>query len=137
MIAVKLASDLREGDRGLLSTKVHRELARVGDPGAPLRREQVVAGDATHGADGLLNRANADGVRSVDLTASLREELRRSWRETTFDKPDDYVLPTPTGRQSNPSNLRRDVLRPAIKRANEELVKDGIAPIDAITFHSL
>jgi integrase len=77
------------------------------------------------------------GVRSVDLTAALREELHRWWRETTFDKPDDYVLPTPTGRQSNPSNLRRDVLRPAIKKANAELAKDGIAPIDAITFHSL
>jgi Phage integrase family len=77
------------------------------------------------------------GVRSVDLTAALREELRRWWRETKYDRPDDYVLPTPTGRQSNPSNLRRDVLRPTIKRANEELNKDGIAPIDAITFHSL
>ena len=68
---------------------------------------------------------------------ALREELQRWWRETTFDKLDDYLLPTPTGRQSNPSNLRRDVLRPAIKKANDELIKDGIAPIDAITFHSL
>jgi integrase len=47
------------------------------------------------------------------------------------------VLPSSSGRQSNPSNLRRDVLRPKIERANEELVKDGIASIEPITFHSL
>ena len=83
------------------------------------------------------NRKTDAGVRTVDLTAALREELRRWWRETTFDKPDDYVLPTPTGRQSNPSNLRRDVLRSAINSANAELEKDGIAPIGPVTFHSL
>jgi integrase len=77
------------------------------------------------------------GVRGVDLTAALREELQAWWRESDFDRPDDYVLPSSTGRQNNPSNLRRDVLAPAIKSANDELVKDGIAPIGAITFHSL
>ena len=77
------------------------------------------------------------GLRTDDLTAVLREELQRWWREATFDKPDDYVLPTPTGRQSSPSNLRRDVLRPTIERANKELAKDGITAIDPITFHSL
>jgi integrase len=35
------------------------------------------------------------------------------------------------------SDGRRDVLRPAIKKANVELAKDGIAPFEAITFHSL
>jgi integrase len=77
------------------------------------------------------------GVRTVDLPAALREDLRRWWRETEFDKPDDYVLPTPTGRRNNPSNLRRDVLRPTIERANAELAKDGIATIGPVTFHSL
>jgi integrase len=28
------------------------------------------------------------GVRSVDLTAALREEIRRWWRDTSFDRPD-------------------------------------------------
>lgn len=77
------------------------------------------------------------GVRMVDLTVALREELRRWWHETSCDRPDDYVLPTSTGKQANPSNLRRDVLKPAVDRANKELDKDGIAPIDPITFHSL
>jgi integrase len=77
------------------------------------------------------------GLRTVDLTAALREELRAWWRETSNDRPDDYVLPSSTGRQASPSNLRRDVLRPAIEKANGELEKDGIAAISPITFHSL
>jgi len=77
------------------------------------------------------------GVRTVDLTAALHEELTNWWHETTYAQPDAFVVPTPTGRPSNPSNLRRDVLRPAIAKANEVLARDGIAPIDAITFHSL
>jgi integrase len=82
------------------------------------------------------SKTNA-GVRTVDLTAALREELRAWWRETPHDRPDDYALPSSTGRQANPSNLRRDVLRPAIDAANVELAKDGITAIGAVTFHSL
>jgi integrase len=47
------------------------------------------------------------------------------------------VLATATGRKHNPSNLSRDVLRPAIDVANERLTKDGIAAIEPVTFHSL
>jgi integrase len=76
------------------------------------------------------------GVRAVDLTAALWGELRGWWHQSRHAGPDDYVLPTPTGRKANPSNLRRDVLRPAIENANAELAKDGIAPL-ATTFHGL
>ncbi|CAN5777961.1 tyrosine-type recombinase/integrase [soil metagenome] len=82
------------------------------------------------------SKTNA-GVRTVDLTAALREELREWWRESSHDRPDDYVLPSSTGNRSNPSNLRRDVLRPTIDAANLELEKDGITPIAPVTFHSL
>ena len=77
------------------------------------------------------------GVRTVDLPAALREELRRWWRETEHDRPDDHVVPSSTGRKASPSNLRRDVLRPTIEQANVVLAKDGIAAIGPITFHSL
>jgi integrase len=77
------------------------------------------------------------GVRTVDLPAALREDLATWWRETTHDRPDDFVLPTSTGRRHSESNLRRDVLTPAIAKANGELEKDGISPVGGITFHSL
>jgi integrase len=77
------------------------------------------------------------GVRSVDLTAALREELVL-WRATSpFTAADDYVITTTTGRKHNPSNLRRDILRTAMEAANKELAKDGIAEIEGVTFHSL
>jgi integrase len=78
----------------------------------------------------------AAGVRTVDLTAALRDELAAWWRETKHAHPDDYVLPSSTGRKQSPSNVRRDALAPTIERANVDLVKDGIAPIDT-TFHGL
>lgn len=76
------------------------------------------------------------GVRTVDLPLAVWAELRQWWRESTHAGPDDHVLPTPTGRKHNPSNLRRDVLKPSIDRANVGLAKDGIAPVTT-TFHGL
>jgi integrase len=49
----------------------------------------------------------------------------------------DFVIHTSTGHQHHPSNLRRDVLAPAVETANETLEEAGIAPIGRITFHSL
>jgi integrase len=77
------------------------------------------------------------GVRSVDLTPALREELVLWRNESRFTEPADYVLTTSTGRKHSPSNLRRDVLRPAIEAANETLGKDGIGAIEPIGFHGL
>lgn len=76
-------------------------------------------------------------VRSVDLTPAVREELILWRAESSFIEPDDFVIATSTGRRHNPSNLRRDVLRPAVEAANAELEKDGITPIGSISFHSL
>jgi integrase len=91
-------------------------------------------------ATGTLHVADAKtaaGIRSVDLTPALREELVLWRAESSFTAPDDYVLATSTGRKHNPSNLRRDVLAPAIKAANVKLAKDGISVIEPVTFHSL
>ena len=60
------------------------------------------------------------------------------WRVgSPFTEPDDFVLTTSTGRKHNPSNLRRDVLAPAVEGANFELEKAAITQVGAITFHSL
>jgi integrase len=85
----------------------------------------------------IVGSKTAAGVRSVDLTATLREELVLWKAATRYSEPDDYVLTTSSGRKQNPSNLRRDVLTPAVEAANAKLAKDGIALLEAITFHSL
>ena len=46
-------------------------------------------------------------------------------------------LPRIGWRKHNPSNLRRDVLAPAVTAANVTLGKAGIAEIGRVTFHSL
>lgn len=77
------------------------------------------------------------GVREVHLTPALREELVL-WRASSqHTEAGDHVVATSTGRKHNPSNLRRDVLAPAIVAANATLNRDGIAPIGPVTFHSL
>jgi integrase len=86
----------------------------------------------------VIDSKTAAGIRSVDVTAAVREELVLWRAESEFTESDDYVLPTSTGRKHNPSNLRRDVLRPAVETANERLGKDGIATIsEQLGFHGL
>ena len=106
---------------------------RIGEALA-LRWQHIdLATGTLHGVDSK----TAAGVRSVDLTPALREQLVLWRAESDFTEPDHHVLTTSSGRKHNPSNLRRDVLRPAIEAANKRLAKDGIAPIAAVTFHSL
>lgn len=76
------------------------------------------------------------GVREVHLTPALREELTLA-RAEGDPKPTDFVVATSTGHKHNPSNLRRDVLVPAVEAANAKLAEIGIAPIGRVTFHSL
>lgn len=48
------------------------------------------------------------------------------------------MIATSTGGKHNPSNLRRDVLRPAVEAANAKLTESGIAAIDEqLGFHGL
>lgn len=77
------------------------------------------------------------GVRRVDLSPALREELTIWKADAKYTKPTDFVIHTSTGRKHNPSNLRRDVLAPAVTSANAVLDTAGIATIPDVTFHSL
>jgi integrase len=92
-------------------------------------------------ATGTLHVVNAKtdaGVRAVDLTEALREELVLWRAESEHVESDDHVVTTATGRKHNPSNLRRDVLGPAVESANAKLAKDGVAPIEtSLGFHGL
>lgn len=105
---------------------------RIGEALA-LRWQHVDLGTGTlHIVDSKTDK----GVREVHLTPALREDLALARAECDA-KPTDYVIATSTGHKHNPSNLRRDVLLPAVEAANTELVEIGIAPIGRVTFHSL
>jgi integrase len=63
--------------------------------------------DLATGTLHVIDSKTAAGVRAVDLTEALREELVLWRAESRFTEPGDYVLATSTGRKANPSNLRR------------------------------
>jgi len=76
------------------------------------------------------------GVRTVDLPVALHEELVLWQLDAEHTAPTDPVIHTGRGRRQNPSNLRRDVLAPAVAKANDRLTKLGIAPIPGnLGFH--
>lgn len=130
--------DASKADEGLGAGRVLLGLLggaglRIGEALA-LRWQHV---DIPTGTLHVVSGKTAAAARSIDLSGSLREELVLWRAESRFIAPDDFVLTTSTGGKQNPSNLRRDVLKPAIEAANVRLAKDGIAPIGAVGFHGL
>jgi integrase len=77
------------------------------------------------------------GVRVVDLTPALRDELLAHKAGARWSAPDDPVFATRTGRPQNRHNARRSVLLPAVKAANAKLAKLGIAEIEGVGLHGL
>jgi integrase len=65
------------------------------------------------------------GLRTVDLTPDLRDELAAYKAALGELDRDDYVYPGRCGRRDRGAALRR-VLKPAIKRAHEALAKNEL-----------
>jgi integrase len=78
----------------------------------------------------------AKGIREIHLSDALRKQLTLA-RAKRNPEPGEFVIATSTGHKHNPSNLRRDVLAPTVKAANQQLEALDIAPIGDITFHAL
>ncbi len=80
----------------------------------------------------------AAGRREVDLSPELRERLAEHRAGSKFAGDGDFVFPTRRGTRRDRNAVRERVLRPAIERANAELVKARREPIaEGLTFHSL
>ena len=77
------------------------------------------------------------GVRIVDLTPALRDELAVWLDKSAFRQPGDLVFPTQRGGPDNRNNVRKRLLVKAIEAANPKLVELGIEPIGAVSPHGL
>jgi len=77
------------------------------------------------------------GRRVVDVTPMLLDELKLHRADSERTAPDDLVFGTSRGTPRNRSNITRQILQPAIDRANVELAKAGRTPIEHVTNHSL
>lgn len=99
-----------------------------------------IAGLATNSAGRITVRAAKTdaGVRQVDMLPTLRDELLALKASARRAQPNDLVFGTSHAKRQSPSNIRRRVLAPAVKRANERLAKDDEVPLpERLTPHKL
>ena len=77
------------------------------------------------------------GVREVDLSLDVMEELM-TWRASQpSSTADEFVFATDSGRPRDKVNVRERVLRPAITRTNELRAKRDRPPLPPVSPHAL
>ena len=78
------------------------------------------------------------GVRKVDLSPMLLDDLL-AWRASLVDPASDSpFFPTRTGKRRTKDNINARVLRPAVRRANERRAERGLPPLPKrVTSHTL
>jgi len=85
-----------------------------------------------------IERSKTDaGVRVVDLTPALRDELALWMDSSRFKRPSDPVFPTLKGAFDNRQNVRQRLLLPAIEKANVKLSQLGVEQIGSVGLHGL
>ena len=119
--------------RAILATLVFAGL-RIGELCALRWRDVDLANGWLH-----VGEAKTDaGRRRVKIRGALLDELKSARVRSRRLAPDDYVFATSTGGRPGRENMRNRVLRPAVKRASERLVRNGSSPLpDGLTPHSL
>jgi integrase len=93
--------------------------------------------DTAHQRLVIEHAKTAAGVREVDLSLDLVEELN-VWRADR--KPstvDEFVFATASGRPRDKDSVRERVLAPVVNRANEIRAERGSAPLAKVTPHAL
>ena len=86
----------------------------------------------------VIGEAKTDaGVREVDLSLDVMEELM-TWRASQpSSTADEFVFATDSGRPRDKDNVRERVLRPAITRTNELRAKRDRPPLPPVSPHAL
>ena len=124
--------DQRIGRRPMVAVMAKSGL-RVGEVCA-LRWRSV---DAAHQRLVIEQAKTAAGVREVDLSLDLVDELN-TWRaERKPVSVDELVFATDSGRPRDKDSVRERVLVPVVNRVNEIRRERGIAPPPKITPHAL
>lgn len=77
------------------------------------------------------------GERLIDLSPLLLDELKVHRVDALFAKPSDLVFATRNGTSRQRSNVTRQILQPAIDRANEQRGEEGLPAIGKATNHTL
>jgi integrase len=113
-------------------------LAGAGLRNTELCRIDVHDIDFAHGNINVADAKTEAGVRKVDLSPMLRDELL-AWRASLdAPAPESPFFPTRTGGRRDKDNINARVIRPAIRRANERRALRDLPPLPArVTAHTL
>ncbi len=110
--------------RALLATLVFGDL-RIGEA-FTLRWRDV---DLANGRLRVNGTKTSAADRDLVMLPALRDELLAHKATATFDAPEDHVFGNGKGNGQDRNNTRDRVFKPAIRRANIELIAGGFVPI--------
>ena len=112
-------------------------LAGAGLRNTELCRIDVRDVDFAHGTINVADAKTEAGVRKVDLSPMLRDELLAVARVAGRSRGREPVLPR-AGARRDKDNINARVIRPAVRRANERRVLRDLPPLPArVTAHTL
>jgi integrase len=113
-------------------------LAGAGLRTTELCRIDVRDVDFAHGNINVADAKTEAGVRKVDLSPMLRDELL-AWRASLdAPAPESPFFPTRAGSRRDKDNINARVIRPAVRRANGRRALRDLPPLPAkVTAHSL
>ena len=113
-------------------------LAGAGLRNTELCRVDVRDVDFAHGTINVADAKTEAGVRKVDVSPMLRDELL-AWRASLdAPTPDSPFFPTRAGGRRDKDNINARVMRPAVRRANERRALRDLPPLPArVTAHTL
>lgn len=93
--------------------------------------------DLAHGRLKVRDAKTPAGIREVDMTDWVREELLAYVSAIGGVRPDAPFFPTRTGRRRTKDNLNERVIGPAVRHADRRRREQGLPPLPRITNHSL
>ena len=113
-------------------------LAGAGLRNTELCRIDIRDVDFAHGTINVADAKTEAGVRKVDLSPMLRDELL-AWRASLdAPSPESPFFPTRSGGRRDKDNINARVIRPAVRRANERRALRDLPPLPArVTAHTL
>ena len=139
--AGELETEARRDFQGLGRRAMVATLGLAGLRISELMDLKVAQVDLTRGRFKLADAKTEAGVREVEITLYLRDELlehamdRRARRLP--HEPSDHFFGTSTGRRRDPDRFRDRILARAVERANVNRQQNGLPPLPEITPHSL
>ena len=139
--AAELEAEARSDYKGLGRRAMLATLGLAGLRIGELVDLRVAQVDLTRGRFKLADAKTEAGVREVEITLYLRDELL----EHVMDRrarglplePSDHFFGTSTGNRRDPDRFRDRILARAVERASTNRTDAGLPPLPEITPHSL